>query len=331
MTKTSWLAIAGGLFIWSGFACSGQTESGTNLDSSSADGSSSEDSGSGTGGSGTTGNDTTSEDTSGQSSGTGGTNSASCPSVEPAVGSSCSPSAQSCSFINCVAPDYRDDHVMACINGAWALTSEVICDADPLPCPSSLPAQGQACDAASTPGPCSALDACGVVQFAYCTTGVWEFQSSDGAEDRAAPAPGTGGATVVGTATATTGADIPVQEPVCPANPPTLGAACCPASFPEYCDYGAGGAGGNSGFGAPAPGVGGATSGDASAVASSTAVGSFTATVTVTTTGATTGSSSTGGSGMSGSGGSGSGGSPPVVECVVCSENLVWEASDVCP
>ena len=253
------------------------------------------------------GDGNTGPDTSGQSSGTGGTASGSCPSVEPALGASCAPDAQSCLFINCVAPDYRDDHELTCVNGAWALTREAVCDEVAVACPPSTPVRGQACNAAETPGPCTTFDACGSVQLAYCTMGAWQYQTDDGA-DRIAPASGVGGS-------GTTGAmpdPIPAE---CPLAAPTLGTPCCPSNHPPVCDYGSGGSSGDSEFGAPVPAAGGASSGDAGTVQS---------VALATTVGM-------GGTSTSGAGGSGMAGSPSVAECVTCGAEMVWEASDECP
>jgi hypothetical protein len=305
------IAIAG--WMWLPLACSGDTEGDGSSGSSDGDGGTDASSGSESGGTGTGGDGTTADTrgASGGTGGTGGTTSGSCPSIEPAIGAGCSEDGQSCVFVNCAAPDYRDDHTLSCFNGAWALIEEVVCDAEPTSCPATAPVRGQACDAATTPGPCTVLNACGVAELAYCMDGSWEFGS---AEDRADPIiPGTGGATGSAVAVATTGG-IP-ELPECPVNPPTLGAACCPADYPDTCDYGTAGSGGAEGI---VPAVGGA-SGDSATVQSAT-VGAggagFTTTTVVTTGGGTTGS----------------GGTAPAPECLTCGDDsMVWEVSSDCP
>jgi hypothetical protein len=304
MTTRKSLAIAAVLLIWGGVACSGQTESSGNSGGSGSDGDSSDSSDSASGGSGTGGNTATSADSGSDAGGTGGTNSASCPSVEPLQNSYCSDEGERCAYINCQPPRYGNDHTLTCMGSAWVLTDEVVCDI-PVSCPAGV-ASGAVCDASSTPGPCRASDACGMAQTLYCSDGRWGTTVPDGAEDRAAPAP-TG---AVGTvASATTGF---VPTPSCPADPPVLGSACCPSYYPETCDYSMG-AGGSSGFGAPAPGVGGAVS-----------------STVISTIGPTTADSSSGSGGNFGAGGSGSAGAPPVAECATCSADQVWEASDAC-
>lgn len=346
--KTStWLTIASGLMLWGAFACSGETKSSVNTSDSSIAGGGGEGGGpssiSGTGGNGTggdpsSGGDTgTGGDTSGQITGTGGTDSGSCPSIEPAIGASCEFDGQRCPFVNCEAPDYRDDHTLTCFDGAWALTAEVICDEEPSSCPATPPVRGQACDSDATPGPCTAIDACGGVQLAYCEGNVWTFEANDG--DSEPIAPGVGGASAVSTAVATTG--ITPELPECPINPPTLGTSCCPADYPEVCDYGSGS--GSSNFGVPAPAAGGASSTDAAATTVVTSMAASTV-VTGSVTSGTTGSLVTGGtvtggtvSGttvtgttVTGTTTTGAGGGPSG-GCLACGPDMVWEESSSCP
>jgi hypothetical protein len=280
-------------------ACGGDTKN--NADSSDSS-SSSESGGANNSGSG----GATSGETSGGPSGTGGTNVGSCPSIEPAVGSACSPERQACSYTNCVSPDFRDDHTLTCVGGAWALSSRAPCT-DAGQCPSVVPQIGASCLAASTPGPCSALDACSTLRPATCENGLWTFGAmslgAGGAGSRIAPID-TGSADV-GTATATTG--ILPDPPSCPENPPLVGQPCCPSSVPEYCYYGPSvAAGGSAGFGAPVPAAGGASS----------------AAQAASTTQSTT-------SGDAGSAGAGA--DIAFLECVECSEDMRWVASSRCP
>lgn len=329
MRATSWLIVAGGFLIWNATACSGETETSANSASSETSSGSGGSADSGTGGDGSGGDGTTSADSAGENTGTGGTNSGSCPSLEPAVGSSCASEGEQCAFVNCVAPDYRDDHTLTCLNGAWALSAEVVCEEEADQCPASPPVRGRACDEATTPGPCTAVDACGSAQLAYCTNGVWVYEAPDGDADRIAPA--AGGATVVGTAaptgSATTGAVPEPELPECPLNPPVLGSPCCPSDYPALCDYASDGSAGSSGFDAPVPAAGGASSGDAATVQSATVV----TTIGGTTTDAGTGGSGSGtATGSGGFAGSGSGGAGIAIECVTCSPDMVWAPSTDC-
>jgi hypothetical protein len=267
-------------------------------------------SGSGSGGPDGGSGGTTTTDSGGESGGTGGTTSASCPSVQPAVYSSCSVEQASCTYINCVAPNYRNDRVMLCVNGTWTLGSEEQCETEPTSCPATTIRAGQGCDSEVTPGPCSAIDACGGIQAAYCSEGVWSYDVAR--IERLVPATGDVGpvGTAMGTTTTSGGTPPP---PECPLDPPTLGAACCPANHPALCDYGSG-SGGSSGFGAPVPAAGGAGG------AGSTTVGGVDG----------AGDASSAGGGF-GAGGSGAAGAPSTSDCVTCSADMVWEASSDCP
>ncbi|HEU5077019.1 MAG TPA: hypothetical protein VFU02_22670 [Polyangiaceae bacterium] len=145
--------------------------------------------------------------------GAGGTSPVSCPDVEPPLGASCADAGLSCTFINCVAPSYRNDHTLACVQGAWALASEIEC----LPnCPDTPPVIGGACQMQETPGPCQVENSCGMTE-AYCVEGVWSLEPS-----KAAP-------------------DVPVVS-TCPEKAPALYSDCCPAQTPVSCQY-AGGSG----------------------------------------------------------------------------------------
>lgn len=152
------------------------------------------------------------------SMGTGGSSS-SCPAIEPAPGTSCGEDGLSCTFTNCAAPNYRNDHTLICERGAWALASEVECLPD---CPNPRPLIGSACEAQQTPGPCPVATGCAVVE-ASCVDGVW---SAAGVSDRLPmPPEGTGGSSGI------------IGEPLCPETVPEVYTPCCPAAFPDYCDY----------------------------------------------------------------------------------------------
>ncbi len=155
--------------------------------------------------------------------GAGGTSSSSCPDIEPALGASCADEGQSCTFTNCTAPNYRNDHTLACEQGAWTLASEVECLAN---CPETPPVLGSGCEAEETPGPCPVDSDCGTAD-AYCVEGAWALSSSGQGPERPG---GAGGGSGI------------IAEPLCPETAPDLYTDCCPADFPDHCDY-TGGAG----------------------------------------------------------------------------------------
>lgn len=285
MTTRKWLTLESGLLVWVVTACGGSTSTGSDT------------------GSGGPGGSATSAANSGQTGGTGGTTSDSCPPAEPVLGSSCV-DGQTCTFDDCESSPLTPEHTLTCVDSAWVLVSVWDCAC---PLPSFALEVGDGCIEGEIPGPCPIYDNCGTETLLYCVDGEWGTSPPDGA----API-GLGGATAVGTAmgTSTTGTVIPE----CPVEPPTLGAECCPANYPVYCDYGSG-AGGSAGFGAPIPPAGGASG----TVGSSTAIGSIGGVTTVSTTGSTSGS------------GGGSAGSPPVAGCFTCSANRIWKTSDACP
>lgn len=201
------------------------TETGADTDAASgAMGSSTV--GSGTQGVGTTGTGTTETSAVGSGSmGAGGTSSSNCPDVEPPLGASCADDGLSCTFTNCAAPNYRNDHTLSCVQGAWTLASEVECLAN---CPETPPVIGSPCQTEETPGPCAVENECGMAE-AYCVDDEWSLNPS--AEDRAPEPPdGAGGSSGI------------IGEPLCPETAPDLYSDCCPAHTPEYCDY-AGGSG----------------------------------------------------------------------------------------
>lgn len=180
--------------------------------------------GSSTVGSSTTGTGSTQTSTVAASSmGAGGTSSSSCPGIEPTPGASCTDEGLSCTFTNCTAPNYRNDHTLSCEQGAWTLTSEVECLPD---CPDPPPLVGASCEAEETPGPCPVATDCGVTE-ALCIEGEWSLDSADRAP---APPDGAGGGSGI------------IGAPLCPETAPGLYTDCCPANFPEFCDY-TGGAG----------------------------------------------------------------------------------------
>ena len=208
------------------------TPSASNASSGSVGTSTTGASGSGSGGTGT-------------GTGTGGT---SCPNVEPAPGASCTDEGISCEFTNCVAPNFRNDHTLTCVDGAWVLADEVQC----LPgCPETPPVIGDTCDAAATPGPCPVTNACGT-SYAYCSSGEWSLQSSDRAP---IPNPGPNGA----------GGSSDIIALICPNPAPAVGSDCCPSQYPSICDYtngqGVPGAGGSGSWFAPPPGTTGSQGG----------------------------------------------------------------------
>jgi hypothetical protein len=161
--------------------------------------------------------------TSGTTTGGGGTTGSDCPSLEPAAGSACPMDNRVCAYDNCAAPDYRDYHELNCVNGAWVLAFTEACPVGQ--CPADTPFVGSYCNAGVTPGPCSAVDACGEVREATCFD--WTWQTLD---NKLPELPGTsaGGAD---------GAGMDPVVPQCPVNPPYSGDRCCPGAVPERCDY----------------------------------------------------------------------------------------------
>lgn len=172
-------------------------------------------------GTGTTGPGTTATNGPGSTSvGSGGTSSSSCPSVEPAIGASCADEGLSCTFTNCTAPNYRNDHTLSCEQGAWTLASEVECLAN---CPDTAPDIGSPCEIEETPGPCPVETACGMTE-AYCVEGAWSLSPS-GSDRAPEPPGGVGGSSGI------------IGEPLCPESQPASYTPCCPALTPDYCDY----------------------------------------------------------------------------------------------
>lgn len=155
----------------------------------------------------------------GTSTGSGGTTGTDCPSLEPAVGSGCSVVNRVCWYANCTAPEYRDYHELHCVDGAWTLAFSEACQVGP--CPAEPPVIQSYCDASVTPGPCSAVDACGEGREVVCSN--WAWQTTD---DKLPERPITDGAGGAGAA-----------APMCPAEPPYAGDRCCPRAVPERCDY----------------------------------------------------------------------------------------------
>lgn len=168
---------------------------------------------SGSGGSTTQGVTATAATSSG--TGTGGTAMPSCPSFEPAAGSTCSEEGLVCTFANCQPPDYNDGHVLTCVAGAWTLTHVSACPSSPL-CPLTPPLVGSACNETINSSACTFENACGVYLEVACVDGTWQ---TAGAKDKAAPA------------------DPALPLPTCPTYPPFYGDPCCPSAVPEACDY----------------------------------------------------------------------------------------------
>jgi len=163
---------------------------------------------------------------------TGGTYSPDCPSVEPAVYSSCTIESLACRYDYCVAPDYRDDVVMVCYQGAWQLFRTEGCTS-PDECPPYV-TLGNACGYEGwegSLGPCSGQNACGQYQ-AYCIDGSWQLRAEEVPPDGSG---GEGGAD--GTAPTTSVTTSPAPVPECPTYPPLQGTSCCPNDFPAYCAY----------------------------------------------------------------------------------------------
>ena len=179
--------------------------------------------------------DATTDATMGPTTGTGGTGPSACPPLEPAAATSCVSPGMTCAYDNCVAPLYRARHTLSCLQGAWVLTSEELCEQEASDCPEFGFFLGQTCDASLTPGPCSGTDACSSAIWAICEGGVWT-RSANG--QRGLPPDGGAGAGMGGAAAgaiaATGGAPIPVS---CPVTPPQPGTPCCPSSVPAICDY----------------------------------------------------------------------------------------------
>jgi hypothetical protein len=195
-------------------ACGGTTKNGADPDTSDS-ATPTNTSGSGTTGTGgATTQTVTAAASTGSNTGTGGTTMVpSCPSFEPAVGSTCPEPEQVCGYQNCRAPDYNDQHLLTCLNGAWTITDVTPCQVEV--CPAIPPAVGSACNESVMPGPCAFANACGTYLEVECVGGAWQATGSD---DRAAPDPAP-------------------PLPVCPEYAPYLGDACCPTTVPERCDY----------------------------------------------------------------------------------------------
>jgi hypothetical protein len=214
-------------------AASGGTDSGPNTTGPDSGGSGPTTTGPTTTGpdSGGSGPTTTGADAGG-SAGTGGTTNSDCPSVEPAISAACEAGVPDCSYPNCVAPDYRDGHMLTCVNGAWALAQVTRCEGNGDQCPNSPAIQGAACDVSVTPGPCTGVDACGSARNMYCNEGRWSVVEVA----EIIPPTGGGGASSVGVAATvvTTTGGIGGE---CPLEQPPVGQACCPASYPTTCDY----------------------------------------------------------------------------------------------
>jgi hypothetical protein len=178
--------------------------------------------------------DTTTGATLGPTNGTGGTGPGACPPLEPAPSTNCVSPGLTCTYDNCRAPEYRDGHTLSCLQGAWMLTSEELCDQEPPNCPASTSVIGQVCDASLTPGPCSAFDACGALGSAVCSGGIWTLSSSGLGASPPDGSAGAGNGDAAAAPAATGGAPIPLR---CPGVPPEVGTSCCPASVPAICDY----------------------------------------------------------------------------------------------
>ena len=219
-----------------------------------------------------------------------------CPEVEPAPGSACV-TGQECIYYNCQAPDYRDDHRVTCIQGAWSLTETTrICELTGNECPAIQPTPGGSCDPVATPGPCTAANPCGGLVQVYCTAGTWQYSSGDSTTPGGGGATGVTGVTGASTAlaTAAVGGATTGFPPVCPSTPPLVGSGCCPWQSPQFCSY----------------------SDTSTSVSSLTAVGSLTV---VGTAVATTGAGTTGSA------------PPPTTDCLTCTVDMVWAQSTLCP
>lgn len=141
----------------------------------------------------------------------------SCPSFEPAAGSTCTQEDQVCGYEHCAPPDYNDRHMLTCINGAWTITDVSACPVQP--CPATPPVLGSVCYENVAPERCIFANACGADLEVACVEGTWQ---AVGAEDSDGP-----------------GEDPALPAPMCPAYPPYLGDPCCPTTVPEICDYSA--------------------------------------------------------------------------------------------
>ena len=346
--RFTWIICAGALGALT--ACGGTSEDANTSDSGSAsDGQSSttsEPSTSGGGNSGTTegettitGGETTANDNNTTTDATT-TGAFTCPLTEPAVGSACAQNGQLCQFENCVAPAYRDDHDLMCVQGAWAITGLTTCELTGTECPNALPYRGQACDPAATPGPCTSIDACGAQRALYCAAGIWDYADADSLVPASTSA--TVGSATVGS-TSTTGAIPPAQ---CPVNPPVLGTTCCPTDYPQWCDYSTSSStvvvtsSGTTTTGATTTGAittgvttTGATTTAATttgAVATSTSGSSTVVAVAAAATAVGTAVSTTGL--PTGTTGATTGVVPlPTAQCVACGANMLWELSTLCP
>lgn len=132
-----------------------------------------------------------------------------------------------CQYINCLEPGDRDDHQLMCQMGAWVLTSTRRCEQ--AACPPGGPTLGGYCDSTVSPGPCTAIDACGFARQLSCINDTWQAD----AEDSDVPQ-GAGGASGELPLPDTSGGVSPL---VCPDYPPYWGSSCCPDNFPDVCDY----------------------------------------------------------------------------------------------
>ena len=154
-----------------------------------------------------------------------------CPSVQPAAASSCAIEGLGCRYNNCVAPNYWDNAILICEEGAWDVVGTEAC-MSPDECPPYV-TLGDACGWEGwqgSLGPCNGSNACGQYQ-AYCIDGSWQLRADD-------PAPGAGGeGGADGTAPSTSATTSPPPVPQCPTFPPFQGNPCCPSDVPAYCDY----------------------------------------------------------------------------------------------
>ena len=323
ITFSRFAVSATGLCLTLLFACGGSTEGNSNDDATDGNTGGSGPTDGNSGGSGPTdGNSGGSGPTDGNSGGSGPTDGGpnngnsggtggggNCPSLEPAEGTSCSQEFQVCDYVNCAPPDPRNDHTLECLNGAWALAAETVCDDVSFSCPPNV-YRGAYCSAPEGAGPCTVYDACGAFRDVYCTNGVWEYGSVDRDSDGAAPPPDGGGGvgTAIGTAPSATVTTSPPPVPTCPDYAPIQGTGCCPSDYPAYCDY--------TDAGSDSAVV------TAASISTATVVGGFGG-------GAFGGSTVTTGNG----GGAGTGGEDvaPIVTCAVCDpESLTWQPSGLC-
>jgi len=235
----------------------------------------------------------------------GGTGNTTCPTFEPAPGASCTDEGTSCEFTNCVAPDFRNDHTLTCVDGAWVLADEVEC----LPgCPETTPVIGDSCDETATPGPCPVTNACGTA-YAYCSAGEWSLQASGRVP---MPDPNPDGA----------GGSSSIIALICPNPAPALGSACCPSRYPTFCDY-------ESGQGVP--GAGGSGSGFAPPPGTTGSQGGAETTSTTDASGATSSGDGAGASGSTGGTGATGATGAYVPLCMACDPtSMQWIEAEGC-